>query len=238
MTDLTAGGDLPTAAQMRTLLAASDAAWRARQLRETSRAVVTGNLAAGVCLFGVALSLMHSEWAQSVAPFVLCGLVYAYLAELFLSRRWMRRRQTRYPVTVTDRREEATRAALAQPRRMATIVLANVLVLIVATVGWMVAFDRMSNAAILAALGIGPLIGALFFVGRYAAFRLWEDLLFAGCVALAFAPFFLRADLVLLSFASLPLVAIGTASLHYRWARWVRSVEPTGAENGTAEVQA
>jgi hypothetical protein len=239
MTDYPAGGDLPTADQMRSLLAVSEAARQARRVREASRAIITGNIAAIFCLFGTVLSLMHSEWVSPDAPFLLCGLVYSYLAILYFSIRWMKRRQARCTVTVTDRREEAARTAPARPRQAVAVVLAIILFQIVAGVGWLIAFRHMSNAAILFAFGVCPLLGVLFFTYRFASFLLWEDLLFAGCVALAFGPFLLEAsDLAPLSFASLLLVAIGTASLHSRWSRWVRSVEDTGPEDATAEAQA
>ncbi len=96
----------------------------------------------------------------------------------------------------------------------------------------------MSNGAILASLSITPLVGILFFVRRYMVFRFWEDLLFAGCVALAYAPFFLRTwDLTPLSLLSLLLVIPGTVSLHSRWADWSRSLADMEGENSPEEVR-
>ena len=97
----------------------------------------------------------------------------------------------------------------------------------------------MSNSAILASLSIGPLLGMLFFVRRFVIFRFWEDLLFAGCVALAYAPFLLGApdDLSLLNFLSLFLVLIGVASLHSRWLSWSSSQTVMGSEEIPEEVQ-
>ena len=63
-------------------------------------------------------------------------------------------------------------------------------------------------------------------------FRFWEDLLFAGCVALAYVPLFLRSwDLTPLSFLSLLLVIPGTVSLHLRWVAWTRSLADMGVED-------
>ena len=60
MVDTTAGGSLPTPAQMRTFYEASQAVWNARRMREASRAVITGNIALGICMLGTVLVVMHS----------------------------------------------------------------------------------------------------------------------------------------------------------------------------------
>jgi hypothetical protein len=238
MVDTTAGGGLPTPAQMRTLYEASQAVWYARRMGEASRAVITGNLALGLCMLGTVLVVMHSRWVGTAAPFVACGLVYGDLAILFLSLRWMKRQRAHSLVTVVDRREEEARKAVARPWRAVAVLFALLVFQAVSVIVWSFALHHMSNAAILASLSISPLLGILFFIRRFVVFRFWEDLLFAGCVALAYAPFFLRSlDLTPLSFLSLLLVIPGTASLHSRWVAWTRSLADMDSEDIFEEVQ-
>ena len=225
MVDTTAGGDLPTPAQMRTFYEVSRAVWHARRMREASRAVITGNVAFFFCLVGAFLEVAHSRWAGSVIPFVMYGLMLGYIAGLAFSFRWMKRQRARSMVTVVDRREEAARTAVARPWRILGYVVAMIVFQAAVAVAWGVAFRHMSNAAILASLSLFPIMGILYFVGRFVIYRFWEDLLFAGCVALAWAPMFLRAwDLTPLSLLSLLLVIFGAASLHFRWVTWSRSL--------------
>jgi hypothetical protein len=231
MAETTTAGDLPTPVQMAALLAATQAARQARRMREASRAIVTGNIALGVCLFGVVLVLMHAERGGSATPLVACGLVYGYLAWLVVSRRWASRRRAGSVVTVVDQREEALRAAVSTPWKTAVVVFVALAVQAVFAAGWVIAFRHMSNTAILASLSVGPLLGASYFVLRFVQFQFWEDLLFAGCVALAFAPFFLQAwYLAPLSYASLALAVLGAASLHARWVAWTRALTAEAGE--------
>ncbi len=238
MVDTTAGSGLPTPAQMRTLHEASQAAWHARRMREASRAVITGNIALALCMLGTVLVVMHSRWVGTAGPFVACGLVYGDLAVMFLSLRWMKRQRAQSLVTVVDRREEEARKAVARPWRAVAFLCALLVFQAVCVIGWSIGLRHMSNGAILASLAVGPLIGILFFVRRFMVFRFWEDLLFAGCVALAYAPFFLGSwDLTPLSFVSLVLVIPGAASLHSRWVVWTRSLADVGGEDSAEEVR-
>ncbi len=238
MVDTAAGSGLPTPAQMRTLHKAYQAGWYARRMREASRAVITGNIALALCTVGTVLAVMHSRWVGTAGPFVACGLVYGDLAVMFLSFRWMKRQRAQSLVTVVDRREEEVRKAVARPRRAVAVVCALLVFQAVCVLGWNIAFHYMSNWAILTSLSITPLIGILFFVRRFGVFRFWEDLLFAGGVALAYAPIFLGSwDLAPLSFLSLSLVIPGTASLHSRWVAWTRSLADLGNEDSSEEVR-
>jgi len=223
---------------MRTLYEASQAAWNARRMREAARAVITGNIALAICMLGTVLVVMHSRSMGTAGPFVACGLVYGDLALMFLSLRWMKRERAHSLVTVVDRREDEVRKAVARPWRAVAVLVALLGFQALSVIGWSIGLRHMSNAAILASLSIGPLIGILFFVGRFMVFRFWEDLLFAGCVALAYAPFFLRSwDLTPLSFLSLLLVFTGAASLHSRWVAWSRSLADLGGEDSPEEVR-
>jgi hypothetical protein len=238
MSDPTAAVDLPTPAQMRAFNQATHAAWQARRMGEASRALVSGNIALGLCVLGTVLGVRHARWAGAAAPFVACGLLFGYLAGLFLSIRRMKRQRARAFVTVVDRREEDMRKAVARPRKMVAVIFALFVLQAVSAAGWSIALRHMSNSAILASLSIGPLMGMLFFVRRFVIFRFWEDLLFAGCVVLAYAPIFLRlSDLSPLSFLSLLLVILGTVSLHARWLTWSSSQAVMGSEELTEEVQ-
>ena len=109
MADPTAAVDLPTPAQMRAFNGVAHAAWQARRMGEASRALITGNIVFGLCVVGTALVVMQSRCAGNAAPFVMCGLVYGYLAGLLLSLRWMKRQRARASVTVVDRREAEMR---------------------------------------------------------------------------------------------------------------------------------
>jgi hypothetical protein len=228
MVEIAESADLPTPAQMQALRRADEAARQARRMVDASRAVMTGNIAFTICLIGVSLTLIHSGFAGDNALFtlfILCGLVYGYLVGAFFALRWMKKRLAANPVAVVTRQEEADHKAPA--RKRITFVFA-LLFSIVTMIGWGVAFRHMSNGMILAALSAAPLFGMLFFVMRFALFQFWEDLLFAGCVLLAFVPFFLHSqselDIPWLSLLSLPLVIIGTAFLQARWEAWARSV--------------
>jgi hypothetical protein len=231
MVDTTAGGSLPTPAQMRTFNEASQAVWHARQMREASRAVITGNIALVLSMLGAVLVVMHSHWVGTAAPFVTSGLVYGDLAILFLSLRWMKRQRAHSLVTVVDRREEDVRKAVSRPWRAVAVLCAFLVIYVVSVIGWRIALRHMTNPAILVSLSITPLIGIVFFVRRFVVFQFWEDLLFAGSVALAYSPLFVPAwDLVPLSFLALLLVILGTAFLHSRWVNWTRSLAEIGEE--------
>jgi hypothetical protein len=189
-------------------------------------------------MLGTVLVVMHSRSMGTAGPFVACGLVYGDLAVMFLSLRWMKRQRAHSLVTVVDRREEEVRKAVARPWRAVAVLFALLVFQAVSVIGWGIGLQHMSNGAILASLSIGPLIGIFFFVRRFVVFRFWEDLLFAGCVALAYAPFFLRSwDLIALSFLSLLLIIPGAASLHSRWVAWTRSLADMGGEDSSEEVR-
>jgi hypothetical protein len=238
MVDISAGGSLPTAAQMQTYYEASQAVWRAQRMREASRAVITGNIALSLCVLGTVLAVIHSPSVGMAGPVIADALILGYLAIAVLSLRWMMRQRSQSLVTVVHRQEENVRRAVARPSRLVTILLAAVVFQVVSIIGWRIAFDHMSNAAILASLSICPFGGIVCFVRRFVAFHLWEDLLFAGCVALAYAPLFLRSwDLTPLCFLSLALVIPGVASLHYRWVEWTRSLADMGNEESFEEVR-
>src|SRR5579872_870885 len=98
---------LPTPEQMRNYFAAEQAAWQARRLRESSRAVITGNIAFVACLFGTSLVLVHSDWFKGAGPLVLCGVTLGYVAGSIVSLRWLKRQRARSSVMVLDQREVA-----------------------------------------------------------------------------------------------------------------------------------
>jgi hypothetical protein len=238
MVDMTAGGDLPNPAQMRTFYEVSRAVGQARRMREASRAVITGNVAFVFCLIGTFLEVAQARWAGDASPFVMCGLMFGYFVGLALSLRWMKRQRARSLVTVVDRREEAARTTVARPWRLIGYFVAMFVFQAACALGWGVAFRHMSNAAIVASLLLLPIMGISYFVGRFVIYRFWEDLLFTGCVALAFAPMFLQArGLTPLSLLSLLLVILGAASLHSRWVIWSRSLAGMDSEDISEEVR-
>jgi hypothetical protein len=236
--DTTAGGDLPSPAQMRGFNEATQAGWQARRMLQASRAVITGNMAFGLCLLGTVLVVMHSNQVGSAGPIVMAGLVWGYLIALVFTIRWMKRKKLKSLVTVIDRREAAARKASASPRRVAIVYFLFVVFQAICLLAWGIAFRHLSNSAILASLAIGPVIGIFFFVRRFALFQFWKDLLFAGCVALAYLPMFLRRwDLSPLSFLALVLVIAGGCSLNHRWVTWTRSLADTEGEDAFEEVR-
>jgi len=238
MTLPTEGGPLPTPAQMRAFYGASFAAWRARQMREASRAIITGIIAFGFCLLGTTLVLLSSNWMKPAGPFIACGLLLGYFVGLILSVRWMRRRRDSNLVKVIDRREEQVRSLAAKPWKVVPIFLASIVCQIFWVIVWNIAFRHMSNSAILISVSICPFIGILVFVRRLAAFQFWEDLLFAASIAMAWAPFLLQDwNLTPLSFVSLFLVVIGTVFMNYRWVTWTRSLVEMGIEETAEGVQ-
>jgi hypothetical protein len=236
MRDPTTSDALPTPDQMRNYFAAARAAWQTRRLRESSRAVITGNIAFVACLISVVLVVMQSDWFDGAGPFVMCGLLFGYIACLIVSLRWMMRQRSRSSVMVIDRREAEVKQAKGHPRQVAVIFFAFVVFQTLAIALWKVAFQHMSNSAILAALAIGPALATGFFVYRFVVFRFWEDLLFAVAVVMAYTPFFLQDwRLTPLSFASLAAVVVGTVCLHRRWVHWARSLPREDTEEATAE---
>jgi hypothetical protein len=228
---------LPTPEQMRNYFAAEKAAWQARRLRESSRAIITGNIAFVTCLLGTILVIVHSDWFKGAGPFVLCGIMLGYVACLIMSLRWMKRQRSQSSIMVIDQREAEAKRALARPVRVAVVVSGLYLFQVLAMVLWGVAFRHMSSAAILAALAVGPALAMGFFVYRFVEYRFWEDLLFAAAVLMAYTPFFVQTwDLTPLSFTALALVIVGTISLHRRWIHWTRSF-PAEDVGGFEEVR-
>jgi hypothetical protein len=238
MHDPTTSDALPTPDQMRNYFAAAKAAWQTRRLREASRAVITGNLAFGACLLGTLLVVVHSDWFVGAAPFLMCGMLFGYLACLLASLRWMKRQRSRSSVTVIDRREAEAERARAHPVRTAVFFFAFFIFQMLALFFWSAAFKQMSTPAILATLAVAPVLAAGFFVYRYVEFRFWEDLLFAAAVVAAYTPFLLQAwGLTPLSFVSLAGVVVGTICLDRRWVAWARSLPPEDGERTAVEVR-
>ena len=236
--DTTAGGDLPTPAQIRTFNEVTQAGWQARRMLEVSRVFITGNMAFGLCLLGTIVVVMNSNWVGSAGPIVMAGLVWGYLIALFFSIRWLKRQRAKSLVTVLDRREDEARKAPATRRRVAAVFFLAYVFQAICCLAWGIAFRHMSNTAILVSLSLGPIIGIGFFVRRFVLFQFWEDLLFAGCVVLAYAPMFLRRwDLTPLSFLALVLVIAGGCSLNHRWVTWTRSLADMGGEDAFEEVR-
>lgn len=230
---------LPTPQQMRNYLAAAEAARQARRLREASRAFITGNIASCICLMGILLTFMHSDWASGFGPLVMVGLIYGYLAALVFLMRRLKRQRDESPVQVRDRLEAEAQQTLANnPIRAVLIVSSYIIVPILFSTAWSVAFRHMSDQQIFVVLSLWPIMTIGFFIYRFVAFRFWEDLLFAASIALAYLPFFLRAwHLLPLGLLSLPLAAIGTACLHLRWQNWVQSLAAQGEEDTAQEIQ-
>src|ERR1700722_20173221 len=117
MHDPTTSDALPTPDQMRNYFAAARAAWQTRRLRESSRAIITGNLAFAACLLGTLLVVVHSDWFTGAAPFVMCGVVFVYLACLVGSLCWMKRQRSRGSVRVIDRRQAESKKTPVHPVR-------------------------------------------------------------------------------------------------------------------------
>jgi hypothetical protein len=225
------GSELPSPIQMRNYLAAQDAAVRARQMLEASKALIFGNVAASLGVAGFCLVFIHSDWYRNIAPFLLCGVVYGYLALAVWSFRVLKKRTRINGPHVVGRLERD--AALAPPTaaRRAVILTALLLIVFLMT-GLMIFFlPKMPETAIIALLCLTPIMGGTLFVVRFAMFRFWEYLLFAFGIVLAFAPFPFKAwEWMPLSFASLILPAIGTWSLDRRWRNWIASIEDSPGE--------
>jgi hypothetical protein len=238
MLDATTPPDLPTPDQMRALNQALDAAWNARRLREASRGILVGSIAMSLCVISTVLVVMHSQWAEGIAPFLSCGILLVYFVGLHFSIRWLKQQRGSSPATVVDQTEEVIRTAAARPMRAIPILLLSLLVQAAASIGWFYAFRHMSNEAILASLSVGPLLASTFFVYRFVSFRFWEDLVFAGCVILAFVPMFFvrRVDVSFLSFVAIGLTAIATVMLQRRWTTWTQSLEEPESETGIMEA--
>ena len=237
MTETTAAVDLPTPAQMRNFYAVSRAAWQALRLGEASRALLTGNLAFGLCMIGTILVLLHSLWMETIGPWLVCGIVGIQLGSMFFSIIWLRRQRAHSLVRVIDRREEELQKATARPWKVVAVLLAFLVFQGLMVLGWSIAFRHMSEAAILAVMALAPLLGMIFFVRRFVLFQFWEDLLFAASVGLAFVPFLLLSwNLMGLCLLALVLVVVGTVCLQSRWVRWncllADKIQEDGAEEG------
>ena len=236
MVDTTVANDLPTPAQMGAFHNAARAAWHARRMREASRAVITDNIAFVVCMLTTQLVILGSGWTGAL--FVLLGLFVGYLALLLLSIRWVKRQRAQSSVVVLDRREEEARTAVVQPRKVYAVFYAILAFQVGLTVCVAQAFRHMSGSAIVASLSLVPTIAILYFVRRFVLFLFWEDLLFAGCIALSHLVFLMNGGgLIVLSFVALLLVGLGTASLQWRWVRWTRSLPDSENEEGSGRVQ-
>jgi hypothetical protein len=137
---------------------------------------------------------------------------------------------------VLDQREVEAERAVAHPIRVAVVIAGLFLFQVLSVVLWGVAFRHMSSAAILAAMAVVPAVATGFFVYRFVVYRFWDDLLFAAAVIMAHTPFFVQDwDLTPLSLAALPVVILGTVSLHLRWVLWTRSLPAEEADGGGVE---
>lgn len=236
---------LPTPEQMRNYFAAAKSAQTARRLREASRAILTGNIAAGACLIETVLVAVHAGWfvnedgaGDAARMLVLDGIIFGFLAWLFLAQRWLKRQRSRSDVFVLDHVEADAQRAPAHPARAVAILIGFLVVQVLAGVLWIIAFRHLSNAAIVAALSAFPLLAVGYFLYRFLTFLFWEDLLFAAAVAVAWTPFLFQAwHLAPLCLASFPMVIVGTGCLHYRWVHWqqssaLRNASATGEEVG------
>jgi hypothetical protein len=214
MVDPATSDALPTPEQMRNYFAAAKSAQKARRLQEASRAIITGNIAAVACMMGTMLVLIHAEMF-----FVNIVVMFGYIGLAILSLRWRNRQRSRSSVYVLNPFE----AQLPPTRRVRARML---LLFVVILLGEGVAFlaidvNRIPQWSIIAFLSVGPLAAVGYFICRCVIFRFWEDLLFAVAVALAYLPFPFQAwHLAPLCLLTLPMVIVGTISLHFRWVRW------------------
>lgn len=231
---------LPTPEQMRNYFAAAKSAQKARRLQDASRAIITGNIAAFICLVETVLVVQHAGWTHSAdgsgdtsKMIVVNVAIYGFIAWFFLSLRWLKRQRSRSSVYVRNQFD------LQQPpsrRVRALAMLATVFSFI--GFGFLFHVGRPSQSAIIAVLSVGPLTMVGFFVLRFVMFRFWEDLLFAVAVALAYLPFPFQAwHLAPLCLASFPMVIVATICLHFRWVRWQRSASLQNAESANEEVR-
>jgi hypothetical protein len=244
MNDRATTDALPTPEQMRNYFAASRSAWQARRLQEASRAIITGNIAGAVCFGPTVLVVLHAGWltrddgtSDEIRMFALCGVLWGFIACMFVSLLWLRRQRLRSPVYVLNRLETEARQLPPRPFATTVILIGYVIGIFLMSSLWSVAFQYMSSSAILAILSVGPLIAVGYFVYRFVSFLFWEDLVFAAAVALAWMPIpFMAWHLVPVCLAAFPMVIGATLSLHLRWARWQRSVALHNAEAPGQEV--
>lgn len=217
MHDPTTSDALPTPEQMHNYFAAGKSAQKARRLQEVSRAIITGNLAAAVCMMETILVLVHARMFLVNAV-----VMFGYMALAISSLHWLKRHRLQSSVYVLNLFE-------AQPRPTRRVRARMLLLFVVILLGEGVAFstidvNRIPQWSIIAFLSIGPLAAVGYFICRCVIFRFWEDLLFAVAVALAYLPFPFQAwHLAPLCLVSFPMVIVGTACLHFRWVRWQRS---------------
>ena len=228
---------LPTPEQMRNYLAAAKSAQKARRLQEASRAIITGNIAAAVCLMESALVVQHAGWTSNTGRMlVLDGVIFGYIALAVLSLRWMKRQRSRSSVYVLDQ-FEAQRVPAKRVRAVAMLIFVF-MALGTAVALWTIDVNRLNQSAIIAVLSVAPLAAVVFFVCRFVMFRFWEDLLFAAAVALAYLPFPFQAwHLAPLCLATFPMVIVGTVFLHFRWVRWHRASAIQNDESVSEEVR-
>ncbi len=243
MHDPTTSDALPTPEQMRNYFAAGKSAQKARRLREASRAIITGNIAAFICLVETVLVVQHAGWTNSadgsgdagrmlMVNVVICG----FIAWFFLSLRWLKRQRSRSSVYVLDQ-YEAQRVPARRVRAVAMLVFA-IMVLGTGVAFWTIDVNRIPQWSIIAFLSVGPFAVVSYFVCRCVIFRFWEDLLFAAAVALAYLPFPFQAwHLAPLCLATFPMVIVGTICLHFRWVRWQRSALLENVEAAGEEVR-
>lgn len=225
MHDPAASDALPTPEQMRNYFAAAKSAKKARRLREASRAIITGNIAALGCLLGISLVLGHARMFLELDA----GL-FGYIALAVLSLSWMKRQRLRSSVYVLDQFETQP---VPSRRALVFAVLISLFIFFGMSVAFFTTIDvnRLSQTAIIAVLSLGPLAVVGYFACRCVIFRFWEDLLFAVAVALAYLPFPFQAwHLAPLCLLTWPMVIVGTICLHLRWVRWQRSASIQNAE--------
>jgi hypothetical protein len=165
---------------------------------------------------------------------VLGGLVMIGFATWFLlSLRWLFGLRSSGGVKVVDRIEVNLNEIRKHPIRRLVPGYALTLAFLLA---WSYLFKTMPYSGIMIVMWTVVAIYSGFFVGRFFLFHLWEDLLFAASVALAWGLYLLQAR-QLASLAIVPPLAVivGTVCLHHRWRNWVRSLPASEAEPASPE---
>ncbi len=205
------------------LLRADRAAWRVRRLMDSSRCLLTGNMAFLCCLPATIMSswsLVEADWARILGALVLFiaefGIVVSFLR--------MGRLRAMAGLEVVDRVEVNLKEFGKIPnRRRVGFLTLYVAYMILCTI----LFTKVLPFwGMIAGMWLGAAFMAGFFVRRFVLFQFWEDLLFAASILMAWSLFLsqLRTEYMKILVLMPPLeVLVGTTFLYMRWREWARS---------------
>jgi hypothetical protein len=203
-------------------------AWRTRRLLDASRAILTGTIAFGFCLPAVVMIGWDATAAGDLGRVLGLLVITGFLIWMLISVFWLIPRRSRGGVKVVDRFE----TNLSQVRRNFWWRFLPAYALVLGTTAlWSILFNVMPGSGVVLTMWLVTAMLAGLFVALFVLFQFWEDLVFAGSVAMAWS-LYLLPDRRLAPLVIVPLLAVvvATVCLDRRWPAWVSDLRAADAE--------